>query len=108
MRKKLGNNNKISDVIKFAEEHKYWEILDDDEFFVFGGDIGAGADDGHFQLGFTSKSPLKRIPDGAVFHCDGTYNILNSIWLYHNQHPCGEKESIFNFFIIAFGLRLVV
>jgi hypothetical protein len=63
LRQKIGNNNKISDVFKFAEEHKFRELVDDDNFFVFGGDFGAGTDDDHFQLGFTSKNLLNRIPE---------------------------------------------
>jgi hypothetical protein len=47
-------NNKISNVIKFAEEHKFRELVDNDNFFVFGGDFGSGTDDDHFQLGYTS------------------------------------------------------
>ena len=45
-------------------------------FFVFGGDYGSGADDDHFQLGFTSKTLLSRITEGVIFHFDGTYKVI--------------------------------
>jgi hypothetical protein len=76
LKRKLGDNNKISDVKKFAKANKYHEDIGDDEFFVFGEEFGSGGDNDHFQIGFTSKRLLSRIPDGVIFHCDGTYKII--------------------------------
>jgi hypothetical protein len=58
----MGNNNKISYVKKFAAEFAFNDYIYDDDFFEFGGNLSSGSDDYHFQLGFTSKSLLKRIP----------------------------------------------
>jgi hypothetical protein len=76
LRKKLGDNNKISDVKAFSKENKFSKDIDDDEFFVFGGYFGSGPDADHFQLGFASKTLLRRFPEGIIFHCDGTYKII--------------------------------
>ena len=76
MKQKLGGNNKISEVKKFAEDNAFYDDITDDEFFVFGADFGTGNDDDHFQIGFTSKALINRIPEAVIFHCDGTYKVL--------------------------------
>jgi len=48
LRKKLDDNNKISDVKAFSKENKFSKDIDDDEFFVFGADFGSGTDADHF------------------------------------------------------------
>jgi hypothetical protein len=72
----MGDNKKISDVKAFSKENKFSKDIDDDEFFVFGGYFGSGPDADHFQLGFASKTLLRRFPEGIIFHCDGTYKII--------------------------------
>jgi hypothetical protein len=66
LKRKLGDKNKISDVKKFAKANKYHEDIGDDEFFLFAEEFGSGGDNDHFQLGFTSKRLLSRIPDGVI------------------------------------------
>jgi hypothetical protein len=58
--------------------HQYYDHIQDDEFFVFGGDFGSGAENDHFQIGFTSKNLISRIKEGVIFHCDGTYKIIKT------------------------------
>ena len=41
----------MSDVKKFAEEHKFKEGMEETDMFVFGSKIGNGTDSDHFQNG---------------------------------------------------------
>ncbi len=66
----------MSDVKKFAEDHKFKEGLQENDFFVFGSKIGIGTDSDHFQIGFTSQKLMSRIPSGIIFHCDATYKVV--------------------------------
>ncbi len=66
----------MSVVKKFAEDKPFYNDIADDEFFVFGTDLGTGNDEDHFQLGFTSKALINRGPEAVIFHCDGTYKVL--------------------------------
>ena len=66
----------ISNVKVFAKENALNSDTNDNDFFVFGADFDSGIDTDHFQLGFTSKTLLKRIPQGIIFNCDGTYKII--------------------------------
>ena len=76
MKTKVSDSNKISDVKKFVDENKYNEGLEDQDFFVFGSKIGNGTDSDHFQIGFSSRDLMNRIPSGVVFHCDGFHSFF--------------------------------
>jgi hypothetical protein len=53
--------------------------MEEDDFFVFGQDLGDDSKNSHLRLGFTSMKPIKLINkfgNKCVWHIDATYKII--------------------------------
>ena len=79
-RRQVSNNNSISEIKSFCDSHRYeLGVTNDNELFVFGDEMGTGADESHFHLGFTSIKLLKSIDEfknKGCYHIDATYKIV--------------------------------
>ena len=76
-RLKIGDNNNIEDLQDFLETIQYEEgVTKDDEIFEFGTELGNGAEENHFHLGFTSLKLLQNVKHDGVYHFDLTYKIV--------------------------------
>jgi hypothetical protein len=56
IREKIGHSNKVSDLIKFDAENQYYDDIEEDKLFTFGGSFGDGSDESHFHLGIILRS----------------------------------------------------
>ena len=83
-RKKIGDNNNITELKSFLDSIQYNTNTSDNELFPFGIELGDGSDDFHFHLGFTSLKLLKNCEkiskDCGIFHLDATYKIIKNCY----------------------------
>ena len=76
-KKKIGDENNLDELQKFADGLKYVDgVTKDDDLFTFGTNYGDGSESSHFQLGLTSKTMLSRVQLNGMFHIDATYKIV--------------------------------
>jgi hypothetical protein len=95
----INANNDVDELINYVNDLEWDRVENDDELFVFGGKFGNGADDDHFQIGFTSIVLLERIFISIIFRIDCTYKIIK---YFYPVIVFGITDINHKFFPIAF------
>jgi hypothetical protein len=86
----ITGSNTVEDVILYNKNFNWDQVDTDDDLFIFGAKYGAGEDNDHFQLGFTSIRLLERIFIGTIFHIDCTNKIIK----YADQGICAHLGKV--------------
>ena len=76
LRKDLSDKNSIEEVKKFYDDNMFYEDINREEMFCFGGEFGDGSEEMHFHMGYASLNLMQRIEQLGELHLDGTYRII--------------------------------